>query len=83
MPDELKGCIDGCSSQLWRHSIASIQPAPRDCGQNRPLRLIIACQKCEVCFAMAPDLAICAAMGFPELAVFEARCTVCSRLTAS
>jgi hypothetical protein len=67
MPDELKGCIDGCRSQLWRHSIASIQPAPRDCGQIRPPHLIIACQKCEVCFAMAPDFATCATMGLPDL----------------
>jgi hypothetical protein len=83
MPDQAKGSIDGLSSQLRCRSIASIWPALRDCGQNRPLRLIIACQKCEVYFAMAPDFAICATIGFPKLAVFEARCTVCSRLTAS
>jgi len=52
-----------------------------DCGRNRPLRLIITCQKCEVCFAMAGDFARCAVMSFFGVAVFEACCTVCSRST--
>lgn len=41
MPDELTGCIDGCLSQLWRHSIASIWPRLGIAGKIAPLRLIM------------------------------------------